>query len=245
MPDMTVSRKQRLRTLENTIRKNYEQFVTTGFALKEIRDDELFKEDGFDTWDRYLKERVGQEFGIEQAHVYRLISCAQIRPKLPDLNLPDSVNSGEAAKWSQQAIQEFARLAPTAEGRPGRPGPDLDRLDKRDVQRVAKQVIDHCKEEGEKPTATIVRKFVDEELGVDRAAKAKETKREREEEADPELHRFLIDMTGRIKAEVEMLGTVADSQEAWKLLRQEHPGVMKRFIEACDSLTDLIGRIGR
>ena len=45
MPDMTVSRKQRLRTLENQIRSNYEAFVATGFALKEIRDEELYKED--------------------------------------------------------------------------------------------------------------------------------------------------------------------------------------------------------
>src|SRR6516164_9199212 len=53
---MTVSRKQRLRTLENEIRKGMEEFYYTGMKLKEIRDDELYKEDGFETWERYCKE---------------------------------------------------------------------------------------------------------------------------------------------------------------------------------------------
>jgi hypothetical protein len=239
MPDMTVSRKQRLRTLENQIRKNYEAFVATGFALKEIRDDELYQEDSFETWDAYLKERVATEFGIEERQVRYLISSAQIRTKLPDL----SGTAVPEAEWSVKAVNEFGRLAPQDEDHEQRR--DYDRLDKRDVNRVAKKVIDHCEQEGTKPTATIVRKFVDEDLGVNRAAQAKETKRRREAESKVDLHRFLDDMTGRLEAEVELLSPLADNESAWKLLRKEHPGVMKRFIEACDSLADLIRRIGR
>jgi hypothetical protein len=37
LSELLSDRKQRLRTLENEIRKNYEAFVATGFALKESR----------------------------------------------------------------------------------------------------------------------------------------------------------------------------------------------------------------
>ncbi len=36
-----------------------------------------------------MKERVGQQFGIEERQVRNLIMCAQLRPKLPQL--PGSV----------------------------------------------------------------------------------------------------------------------------------------------------------
>jgi hypothetical protein len=56
------------------------------FALKEIRDNELYKEDGFETWYRYLRERIGEVFGIEKSQAHSLIACAQIRTKLPDIS---------------------------------------------------------------------------------------------------------------------------------------------------------------
>jgi hypothetical protein len=86
LSELPSDRKQRLRTLENQIRKDDETFVAIGFALKEIRDHELYKEDGFDTWDRYLKERVGHVFGIEETQARKLIACAQIRTKLPEVS---------------------------------------------------------------------------------------------------------------------------------------------------------------
>ena len=84
MAQTLSDRKQRLRTLEKSIRGTMEQFVETGNALKEIRDEELYKADGFETWDAYLKNRVGEEFGIERQQVLNLITAATIRPKLPD-----------------------------------------------------------------------------------------------------------------------------------------------------------------
>src|SRR5262245_16029502 len=107
-PDLaTVSRKQRLLTLESQIRKDYEAFVRTGFALIEIRDDQLYKEGGFDTWDAYLTVRVAKDFGIRRTQAYQLIACSQIRTKLPEL--PDGI-SGVPDKqegWSQLAVLEF------------------------------------------------------------------------------------------------------------------------------------------
>lgn len=240
MPDVAVSRKQRLRTLENQIRKNYEAFVATGFALKEIRDDELFKEDGFESWERYLKERVGMEYGIERTQAFQLIACAQIRAKLPDLPGGSSGSANDGQKWSQNAVYEFARLAPKDEGT--NQGYDFDKLNKRDVERVAKKVIQHCEEEAVKPTSTIVRQFVDEELGIDRAAQGKETKRRREEEQHPVLHLFLNDMTARIEAETELLEENV-SPEAWKLSKEQQPRVVKRLTAAVESLAGLLRRL--
>lgn len=242
MAELAVTRKQRLRTLENQIRQNYEAFVQTGFALKEIRDTTLYTEDGFETWDQYLKERVGKEFGIEQAQARKLIVCAQVRTKLPDIS--DTVVSEDG--WSQKALVEFARLAPQSEEHEQRR--DYDRLDKRDAARVAKKVIEHCKEEGEKPTAAVVRKFVDEELGVDRAAQAKETRRqreeeeakaeqEREEEAHPLPETYFNDLIWHLKQDVDRVREI--DAETWKQWKRDNPGLVKRLTAACQAFIDL------
>jgi hypothetical protein len=241
MADVDVSRKQRLRTLENIIRSGYEGFVQTGFALMEIRDERLYEEDGFETWDRYLKDRVGEEFGIEETHVRRLIVCAQVRPKLPDPINHARLNAEESDRaWTVREVYELARLAPKKK-EPGQPF-DIEKLDRRDVNRVVNKVSEHCRREGVKPTSTVVRKIVDEELGIDRTARGKETRQRREEEAEPELHRFLIDLTGRIEAERDKLATV--NADGWKQLRKHWPNVVKRLTAACDSLADLIRRAG-
>src|SRR5262245_21301728 len=129
MSEMAVTRKQRLRTLENQIRKDYEAFVATGFALKEIRDDRLYEEDGYATWDAYLKEQVGMNFGIEKTYANRLISAAQIRTKLPELSGTTVSNKS----WAVSAVNAFGRLAPQDEDHEQRR--DYDRLNKRDVER--------------------------------------------------------------------------------------------------------------
>jgi hypothetical protein len=235
VPEVAISRKQRLRTLENIIRDGMEKFVATGFALKEIRDDLLYREDGFDTWDAYLKERVDEEFGIEERWARKLIVSAQVRPKLPDRNRGSDSDEG----WTAKATYEFARLAPKDEETPGQPF-DLDRLDKRDVQRVAKKVIEHCEKEEIKPTSTIVRKFVDEELGIDRAARAKETKEQQQEEEleSRDFGRALSALTGILEAEIEKLEAVPD--DWWKQIGKQKPVAVKRLIAASERLTELV-----
>lgn len=241
--EATTRRAQRLRTLESQIRQNYEAFLRTGFALKEIRDDRLFLEDGFETWDAYLKERVGAEFGIEERQARALISSAQIRFKLPD---PPDAN-GTAVPlddWSIKALNEFARLAPKDESRPGHP-PDYDRLSKNDVQRVAKKVTDHCQANGiDKPTAPIVRKFVDEDLGVDRAAQAKATKEKREAARHPELRQFINELIAKIDVNRMNLETVSRDygDPAWGQFNEDNPGLMDRLAAACGRLADVASK---
>lgn len=225
MANVASPRKQRLRTLENDIRSGMEEFYHTGMKLKEIRDDQLYKEDGFDTWETYCKER----WEWSGSYALKLITASEYREKLPS---PSTNRTIGPCEWSERTVRELTRLE-----------------DKRDAARVAAKVVKEverseqqaAKDPEAKPvklTAATVRKFVDIELGVNRAAQAKETKRRREEEEKPELRQFLTDLTGRIEAEREKLATVPD--EAWKRFSEDNPKVVKRLIAACDSLAGLL-----
>jgi hypothetical protein len=145
MATLSPVRKQRLRTLEKSIRGTMEQFVETGNALKEIRDDELYREDGFETWDAYLKQRVGDDFGIERSQVQRLINASIIRPKLPDAKILPDCSQGIKQEWSVKAVKEFERLAPQDPEHAQRR--DLTALRMQDVQRVAKAAVEIAKEQ--------------------------------------------------------------------------------------------------
>jgi hypothetical protein len=91
-----------------------------------------------------------------------------------------------------------------------------------------------------KLTQATVRKFVDEDLGVNRAAKSRETKRRREEEAQPELDQCLLGMAGRLKVQTEKLATVND--DGWGHSNREHPRALERLLAACDALAALLRR---
>jgi hypothetical protein len=240
MNDLAVSRKGRLDALEAQIRVNYEAFVRTGFALLEIRDDELYKEDGFKTWTDYLKDRVGQEFGIEERQCQRLMLCAQVRGKLPEANPSPGTDSpgGGDGDWSQKELLEFARLAPR-KAEKGQPY-DVGRLDRRDVNRVVKNVEAHCKETGEGRTVQVVRKAVDEELGIDRAARARETKRRREEESHVELEKYLGDMVGGLQGRLGQLETIGD--DAWRHSLPRGSRMLERLQEAHVRLGEVLAR---
>jgi hypothetical protein len=237
-----VSRTQRLRTLENRIRKNFESFVQTGMDLKEIRDDELFKEAGFEKWSHYLKQRVGEEFGIEKSQVKNLILCAEIRPKLPDLSLGQRV--GPKSEWSQRAVMEFGRLVPERDDDERKK--DYAALRKTDASRVAKAAIklaeQEAAEKGTEPadvavTSMHVRKAVDADLGVDRGKKAAETKRARETDK-PWLATVLRNMIGDIEGTITNLSKVDPDQ--WELLEDSDPGLAERLATVCDDLAELM-----
>jgi hypothetical protein len=122
---VATSRRECLRVLESQIRQDYEAFVATGFDLKEIRDDGLCREGGFESWEQYLKERVGKAFGVEKTQANTLITCAQVRVKL------DERHAGhDGGSWSQRELLELARLAPRDKSKPGHTH-DFDALDRR------------------------------------------------------------------------------------------------------------------
>jgi hypothetical protein len=211
-----LSPKQQLLALEKQVRQGIKVFAETGFALKKIRDDRLYREAGFETWDAYLKERVGNEFGIEERHARSLISCAQIRQCLPERIGSALPKDGKPAKdWSQREILEFARLAPKKD-EPGQPR-DLDKLDPRAVKRVADKVLEQCRQEGKDCNSSVVRQVVNKELGIEPG------KRE-----SPELPMF-IDV---IRADTEALhrwNVKLETMVPFKDHLDEHPVAAERF----------------
>lgn len=224
-------RKQRLQTLEKSIRGTMEQFVETGNALKEIRDDELFREDGFETWDAYLKQRVGEDFGIERSQALNLIQASIIRPKL--LGLPKVVQRVGQDGWSQRAVQEFARLAPVIEDEQGQPR-DVKSLRKEDVQKVAKAAVEIAKEQGKPVTAAIVRTAVNAELRI------KPEKRQPAPKQDfgIDLPVYLKQKIGQIEGIIELLADVP--ADGWKLLEKSDPQLAKRLATVCEKLAELL-----
>lgn len=233
MAQLSVNRKQRLRTLEKSIRGTMEQFVETGNALKEIRDDELYREDGFDTWDAYLKDRVGQDFGIEATYARNLISAATIRPKLPDPKiLQHNCVGDEKPEWKPSVVKEFERLAPPDPDHAQRR--DLSSLRKQDVQRVAKAAVEIAKEVGKPVTAAIVRKAVDAELGIKPEKKEPAPK----QDYGIDLPVYLEQKIGQIEGIIELLADV--SADGWKQLEKSKPQLAERLARVCDKLAELL-----
>ena len=218
---IATNRKQRLRKLEKEIRTGMEEFYYVGQKLKEIRDDELYREDGFETWERYCRER----WELGKSRVHQLIVASEYRDKI-------TTSTSGGSQWSERAVRELTRIP-----------------DKKQAARVAAKVVKeversekHAANNGDskplKLTASTVRKFVDDDLGVDRAAKAKETKRERERSQLVDLHHYLPRSQAYIEGVTETLAQVPG--DAWELLADSHPGVAERLAEACDELAALL-----
>lgn len=133
-----------------------EEFYYTGMKLKEIRDDELYKEDGFGTWQEYCKVR----WEYAKSYANKLIQAADYRSKLPG-------GTTGTQTWSERSIRELTRIP-----------------DKKQAARVAAKVIkaveDSAKETTKTPSAkplklssSTVKRFVDEDLGIKRKPKSK------------------------------------------------------------------------
>jgi len=105
---------------------------------------------------------------------------------------------------------------------------------------VLEDVAESKKEAKHKPlklTASTVRKYVDKDLGIDRAAKAAETRRKREKDL-PTFEQKLRDYTGSIKGIKAVLFGVPD--DAWKYAKEADPGITNRLADACKELLQLV-----
>ncbi|MCK5230312.1 MAG: DNA methylase [Desulfobulbaceae bacterium] len=65
---------RRLTELENIIAANQRKFYQIGKALKQIRDERLFRDLLFDSFDAYVKDR----WDMARSHAYRLIEASNI-----------------------------------------------------------------------------------------------------------------------------------------------------------------------
>ena len=229
MGTITVSRKQRLRTLENQIRKAAGEIQKNGLQigrdLCEIRDEELWAEE-YPSWNQYLKDQAGELVGKSFTNCKLFVQAAEIQKRLP---------SGNTCDLKYRQLTELNRLVPekTKDTGAGREK-DYSRLRKQDVARVLKKATEYA---GDKePSVRDIRKAVDLDLGIDRSEKAKETKRANVAGIDPAD--YLRSKIGLIEGITENLADL--SADAWTLLDEADPGLAERLAQACDTLAELL-----
>jgi hypothetical protein len=240
MAQLSVDRKQRLRTLENDIRKNAESIQKNGLQigrdLIEIRDNELWKGD-YESWNQYLKAMAEDLVGKSWARSLDLIEAAEVRKRIPETFSSDVTTELQASH-----LNELSRLAPTKQKDSGAGREkDWSKLRKQDVERVLKRATEIAKQsapEGKQkeitPSVRDVRKAVDVELGIDRTTKRDEPKQ------DPgiDLHVYLNQKIGQIEGIIELLADVP--ADGWKQLEKSNPQLAERLATVCDQLAELL-----
>jgi len=107
----------KLTRLETTIANGMETFIDVGNALKQIRDEGLYR-DGYQTFQEYVKER----WGWDKTYAYRLIKVAEVDAALPmgDSKPTNERQFREVAKApadKQAAVVEAAAAKAEAEDR--------------------------------------------------------------------------------------------------------------------------------
>lgn len=229
MAQLSVDRKQRLRTLENSIRKAADQIQKNGLEigqyLLEIRDDHLWKDD-YESWNAYLKEMADKLVGKSWASSIKLIQAAEVEKRLPTrLNV-------ESSGLEANHLSELSRLAPQKPKDDGRGmEKDYSNLKKQDIARVLKRAAEIA--DSETPSVRDVRKAVDIELGIDRTIK--------NEDPMPtgiDLPVYLRQKIGQIEGIIELLADVP--ADGWKLLEKSEPRLAERLATVCDELAGLL-----
>lgn len=89
-PGAPGDKMSRLLHLESIINTNRGCFYNIGKALKEVRDDRLYRELLFDTFEAYLKKR----WDMSRSHAYRLIEAARVIDNLSPIG--DTLPENEA-----------------------------------------------------------------------------------------------------------------------------------------------------
>jgi hypothetical protein len=207
MSQMTKSRKQRLRACEKVLIESMEEFVRVGMALKEIKDDKLYEEDGHADFRSYLKANRSK-FEFTERHVYRLIEAADLRMKLP-------TDPGGHSPWTEKAVRELKRLPADTK-----------------AKAVAARVIKEVEQNGGKLTSTLVRKHVDEALGVDRKPKPK---------PKPQLHEVVSRWAGQLNGIADVIENVPD--DAISVFAQDHKQHAKELAAAIERVEKSLERV--
>lgn len=151
---------RRHRELVAIIDENLEAFARTGLALKAIQEEKTYEAEGYDSFASFLGEQKRWPW-TSLRHAQRLIAAAELRQALPAVSdYVRPVGRPKLPEWTEWQVRELTRL-PTA----------------RDAKRVAIQVL---KEVASDPkgqlSASVIRKFVDADLGVKRGHAASKDK---------------------------------------------------------------------
>jgi hypothetical protein len=214
-----VARKQRLRTLENEIREGLlegaEAFYYVGMRLKEIRDDELWKEESFSSWNKYLDSG---RLDMSNAHARKFVQSAEYRHAIG----VSSNSRKPECQWSHHAFEQLTRVP-------------LEH-----ASRVAVKIEKQAEKQGVKLTGSFVRGIVDHEL--DRPPRQPKSKAPKDN-GDGNVHRYLEQYASEIAGMREALEDVP--QAGWLLLNQKWSSVINRLIDECDRLAEFLRGVVR
>ncbi len=105
MTSSITSEQEQLARLESLISSNQEQFYEIGRALKEIRDNRLYKLALFDTFEAYTRAR----WDISRAHAYRLIKYCDVIRNLSPI--------GEVLPANEAQVRHLASFSPLEQRR--------------------------------------------------------------------------------------------------------------------------------
>ena len=97
MPPMSVREKKRLTELEEVVDRTFGEFYVCGSAMREIRDDLLFREtvdatgNPYKTFSEYAKDR----WDVQRSRAYQMIDAADVVDSLSVLKSELSTNGGQ------------------------------------------------------------------------------------------------------------------------------------------------------
>ena len=97
---------ERLLELETLIGRNQECFYKIGQALKEIRDNRLYRQALFDTFEAYTRER----WDMGKSHAYRLIKSYEAIYNLSPIGDKLPANESQVRPLTQLAFMEQRRI---------------------------------------------------------------------------------------------------------------------------------------
>ena len=103
---MSNSQAEQLASLESVIEFNQIDFYALGQALKVIRDERLYRQDYFTSFDCYVKER----WDMNRAHAYRLIAASEVIDNLSPLGDKLPENEAQARELAKLSVDKQARV---------------------------------------------------------------------------------------------------------------------------------------
>lgn len=209
--DVIPISKENLHREENEVReclaRSFEDFYHIGESLRRIKDNRLYEaetdDDGepYDSWSAYC--RSGR-LDYNRSHSERLILASEYRPALADLS-PIGDN------WTEWTVRELTRLP-----------------SKKDAGRVSKKIVKHIEKTGERLTAALVKRFVDDDLQPNRPKQSDYDESTPDAVLKKGLH-WLVSFN-RAMTMIEDMGVfVQDAEEA-------SPGIVKLFTTELDQL---------
>lgn len=103
---MSNSQAEQLANLESVIEINQIDFYALGQALKAIRDERLYRQQYFNSFDLYVKER----WDMNRAQAYRLIAASQVIDNLSPLGDKLPENEAQARELAKLNVDKQARV---------------------------------------------------------------------------------------------------------------------------------------